>query len=110
MREYQKRWMADRRAKAVELLGGKCAWCDSTNRLEIDHVRPARSYGYTSPGGSMWSWSWDRIVAEPDILHGTSSMWHRFKCRCQTCRDWMAASKRDYRARKRSQLAMAQLG
>ena len=130
MREYQRKWMAARRAKAIETLGGRCAWCGSTDRLEIDHIRPARADGYRSPGGGMWSWAWDRILAElgkcwllchechrvktrddmPDILHGTPSMWHNLRCRCQLCRDWMAASKRDYRARKRAQLAMAQLG
>jgi 5-methylcytosine-specific restriction endonuclease McrA len=40
LNEYMKsRWVL-RRASAVEYLGGKCAWCNSTGNLEFDHIDP----------------------------------------------------------------------
>lgn len=41
IRNYKRRWAAKRRALAVEALGGKCAHCSSTRRLEFDHIDPA---------------------------------------------------------------------
>lgn len=120
LRNYQREWLAQRRRRGIELLGGKCAWCERTDNLEIDHIIPARKLGYTSPGGGLWSWSWSRIVAElqkcwllceechrvktrddmPDSLHGTAAMYHNKRCRCDICRAWMRDYKRDYRTRK----------
>ena len=122
LREYQRTWMARRRAMAVKVLGGKCAWCGSTENLEFDHIHPKdKDPDLRGKQGSMWSWPWQRIETElekcwllchechrvktrddrPEVIHGTAGMWHRFKCRCQECRAWMAASQRAYRARKR---------
>ena len=39
--EYQKRRHAERRAMAIELLGGECANCGSNETLEFDHIDPA---------------------------------------------------------------------
>jgi 5-methylcytosine-specific restriction endonuclease McrA len=38
MREYTLKRYHRRRAKAIEQLGGKCAQCCSTNKLEFDHI------------------------------------------------------------------------
>lgn len=40
MNSYMKRRWETRKAKAVELLGGKCSRCDSTEDLEFDHIDP----------------------------------------------------------------------
>jgi 5-methylcytosine-specific restriction endonuclease McrA len=37
MREYMLARYHARRARAIEILGGKCAECDSIDRLELDH-------------------------------------------------------------------------
>lgn len=38
MNEYMKNRYASRRKRAIELLGGKCAVCGSTDLLELDHI------------------------------------------------------------------------
>jgi len=38
MREYTLKRYHRRREKAIEQLGGKCAQCGSTNKLEFDHI------------------------------------------------------------------------
>ena len=120
IQNYQREWMAQRRLRGIAFLGGKCVHCNSTEKLEIDHVIPASQLGYETPGGSLWSWSWSRIeteLARCQLLceqchkaktadersgaeHGTASAYHNRKCRCDLCREWMRLSKRDYRARK----------
>lgn len=119
-REYQRQWLADRRNRAVILLGGCCSWCSSVKNLEIDHIIPAINEGYSSPGGKMWSWAWARIeqeLAKCQLLcedchkkktfeeqrgqeHGTAAGYCNRKCRCVSCREYMKLYKRDYRARR----------
>lgn len=41
MRVLMKRRYAERRAQAIEFLGGQCARCGSTTGLELDHKDPA---------------------------------------------------------------------
>ena len=41
MREYMAQRRARIRAEMIELLGGCCAWCGSTEDLEFDHKDPA---------------------------------------------------------------------
>lgn len=121
-RVYQREWVAERRRKAINLLGGKCVWCDAEDDLHFDHIRPSTKDPLLN-GGSYsipFNWAWPRVLAElekcqllcrechriktrddrPEALHGTAGMYHSRKCRCRECKDWMAASKRDYRARK----------
>lgn len=38
MRQYMKRYRDQRRADAIELLGGRCVDCGSTEDLEFDHI------------------------------------------------------------------------
>jgi hypothetical protein len=58
-REYQARWVAARRAAGVELLGGKCVECGSTEELEFDHVDPVQKISHR-----IWSWADARRLAE----------------------------------------------
>lgn len=57
--EYQREWYAARRAKGLEMLGGKCALCESTEDLELDHIDPATKFTHR-----IFSYSWARIEAE----------------------------------------------
>lgn len=40
MRSYVRDWRQRRRVQLIELLGGKCVRCGSTNDLEFDHIDP----------------------------------------------------------------------
>lgn len=56
-REYQRQWMANRRA---EFFTGKaCVQCDSTDRLELDHIDRQVKVSH-----NIWSWSRERREAE----------------------------------------------
>lgn len=56
-REYQRQWMAARRAKWFE--GKVCIDCNGTGDLELDHRNPAEKVSHR-----IWSWTWARIEAE----------------------------------------------
>jgi 5-methylcytosine-specific restriction endonuclease McrA len=58
---YQRQWLANRRAKGIELLGGACARCQSTEGLEFDHVDPSTKWKH-----NFWSYSWAKILKELD--------------------------------------------
>ena len=115
-RVYIKAHKHRRRAQLIELLGGYCVRCGSTERLEFDHIDPAtKSFEL----GSDWTRAWDDLVAEarkcqllcrpchvakgaedrPEPAHGTYRyQYHR--CRCSTCRAANAAASARQRARK----------
>lgn len=57
--DYQNAWMARRRADGIEMLGGRCVVCGTTERLEVDHIDRS-----TKTSHRIWSWSWQRIVVE----------------------------------------------
>lgn len=70
---YQRKWVASKRAKAVEMLGGQCVRCGSKNDLEFDHIDPdtkdpsLRYWGGThsqSRYGFNFSRSWQWIIKE----------------------------------------------
>jgi 5-methylcytosine-specific restriction endonuclease McrA len=65
MREYMRKRIADRRARAIIQLGGKCVRCGSTENLEFDHII-AGSYDPKSRSGkgTMWTFSEKRFQAE----------------------------------------------
>lgn len=56
-REYQRQWLAARRAKWFE--GKSCIDCGAVDDLELDHRDPAQKVSHR-----IWSWSWERIEAE----------------------------------------------
>lgn len=120
-RQFNREWIARRRA--AWLADKCCAWCGSRQDLELDHVDPTVKVTH-----NVWSWTQARREVElakcqvlcqrchlvktrddrPEVLHGTANMYHTYRCRCRECKDWMAADKRDYRARKRAQQDVAQ--
>ena len=65
MRNYMKDWYNRRHAEAITKLGGRCAKCGSTRRLEIDHKDPATVDRRMRGGrGGMWTASEERFQAE----------------------------------------------
>jgi ABC-type arginine transport system ATPase subunit len=56
-RAYQRQWIANRRAAALE--GKRCAFCDSEGPLEFHHFDPAIKVHH-----AVWSWSQERRDAE----------------------------------------------
>jgi hypothetical protein len=58
-RLFQRDWCRNRRAKAVELKGGKCKRCKATSNLEFHHRNPEEKEDHR-----IWSWKWERILAE----------------------------------------------
>jgi hypothetical protein len=61
MREYMLARYHARRAEAIEILGGECAWCGSTEDLQIDH-RDWREK--TLKINNAWSAARARFLAE----------------------------------------------
>lgn len=56
-RQYQREWRAKRRA---DYFADKaCVICDTTDRLELDHIDPSKKVAH-----SIWSWSDERRLAE----------------------------------------------
>jgi hypothetical protein len=104
-REYQRRWMAARRAEALE--GASCVDCGSVDSLELDHRDRSEKVSHR-----IWSWSRDRMLAElakcdwrcvachrvrhaeERKRHGVSR--YRAGCRCETCRAAKRESNRRY--------------
>lgn len=114
-KEYQRQWVARRRA--AWFATQECAWCDSTDRLELHHVDPNKKVGH-----AIWSWSQARrdaeiakcivlcrschhrghaearrIAAELTQGHGTLRCYHR-GCRCQQCKTARRDAERAYKA------------
>ena len=113
-REYQRLWVAKRRAKFVSIAGDKCVKCGSTQDLEFDHRDRS-----TKVDHRIWSWAEKRIVAElekcdllcrkchteksilemdyPERQHGTNLMYLKASCRCEECKRAHAEVNSQYR-------------
>lgn len=111
-REYQRRWVARRRA---EFFADKsCERCGATDDLHIHHRDPKQKVHH-----AIWSWRDVRRLAELakcEVLcrpchqahhalirerHGTTSR-YKHGCRCELCRWAKAQSQERYRASKRT--------
>lgn len=111
-REYQRQWIAKRRADYFD--GKSCVNCGSLDKLELDHIDPS-----TKIDSHIWSWSITRREEElvkcqvlchtchlektlksyPERQHGTSAMYKQENCRCVECRAYIARVKREWRKR-----------
>lgn len=96
-REYQRKWIADRRRQWFE--GRTCVKCGEVEDLELHHLNPA-----TKVGHRVWSWRRDRRLAElskcvalcrschyaetptrqRNFKHGTQNE-YKNGCRCASC-------------------------
>lgn len=112
-RQYAREWMAKRRTEWLSQ-NGPCAQCGSDDYLEVDHVDPGRKVSHR-----VWSWTQARRDAElakcqvlcrdchavksgseraREIEHGRPSVYDRFNCRCDLCREGKLIYKRGGRA------------
>lgn len=112
LREYQARWMADRRR--AFLADKVCVECGSDDHLELDHVDPGQKVSHR-----IWSWTQERRDAEiakcrvlcrgchverhsrerkPPLTHGTLYAYQKYRCRCADCRAINAATERARRS------------
>lgn len=96
-RAAQRAHLLRKRLRCIDYLGGACAICGTTERLEFHHKEPAQK---ESGVGQLLSRRWDVLVAELDkcelrcdehhkefhsAAHGTTTLYHR-GCRCEECR------------------------
>lgn len=113
MRTYMLARYHERRAEAIELLGGCCTICGSTEDLDIDHVDPALK---TMSVSKLWSVAKARYLAELKLCQLLCRPHHRQKtaaeqevphgggasgkknCRCVPCKARKAEYMRNYRA------------
>lgn len=117
-REYQRRWLAARRAEWIAE-HGPCMECGTDENLDVDHIDPATKLFEIS---TLWSLSKNnpkrvaelakcQVLCESchqektnkensyDVLvHGTRHCYMKFKCRCTPCTQ--AAS--EYRQQNRA--------
>jgi 5-methylcytosine-specific restriction endonuclease McrA len=61
MAAYMKRRQQQRRAKAIDQLGGRCVRCGSVEDLQFDHIDPASK---VLDIGKIWGASEERFQAE----------------------------------------------
>lgn len=123
MREYMKRRYHQLRAEAVEILGGKCAVCGTTEALEIDHVNRSDK---RIDLGKITSVSRARFMEELKVCQLLCEEHHQRKtsressvphgggktgkrnCLCELCRPLKNAYARDWKQRNK-QASLAQL-
>lgn len=119
-REYQLARYHRIRAEALELLGGQCATCGSTEDLQIDHVDPAaKSFSLSKTRTSREKWLVElkkcqllcrshhkqkTSSEQRRDVHGTWGMIRNRKCRCRICRDFQNAYAREWKRKKRAEL------
>ena len=109
---------AEAKAKAIDLLGGKCVWCGSVDRLEFDHIEGDRDDNYHCISAFVDA-KWERVLIElkkcqllckpchvikslkargfdTDKNHGRS-LYVTAKCRCDICKEDRKVAQRTYR-------------
>ena len=116
MRTYIKARRKVRRARLIELLGGRCVRCGSTDELEFDHIDPETKVFAV---GSDMSRACDKLVEEalkcqllcrechvakgiedrPEPAHSYYRYWY-YGCRCATCKAANARKSARQRERK----------
>lgn len=118
-REYQRQWVAKRRA--AYFADKSCVLCGSIQNLELDHIDPLTKDPKLKSGTSLWSWSrerreneiskcqvlcqschLDKTIREDSIrrplLHGNAGMAKK-GCKCDLCQAYIRDSKREWRAK-----------
>jgi hypothetical protein len=112
---------AEKKAKAIDLLGGECVNCGSTERLEFDHINKDRLTNYRCITAFVDA-KWERVLVElkkcqllckschckksaaergrGNLRHGESSRW-RMGCRCETCTDGNKSRMKEYHRRRK---------
>lgn len=120
--ELRKNRRAERRSMAVKLLGGKCANCDSTEKLDFDHINNDRA-GVKYLISQMFHNKLELLLDELEkcqllckschalksarergggkSVHGKLSMYMNKGCRCSLCRSANASYYRIYKQKRK---------
>ena len=117
IRNYQRKWMQQRRQAWIDSQGGCCAKCGSTENLEVDHIDPKLK---TMNPRDLWSRTGtirekelenckvlcnnchkiksglERSLSVGPIVHGTNKGYNR-KCRCSACKTAHSKSTSHYK-------------
>ena len=117
-RDYQNKWLQDRRSTWIESQGGVCVKCGSTNDLEVDHIDPSLK---TMNPRSIWSRTSDirtkelnncqvlcslchkdktKVEQSTPIIHGSYNRGYKKGCNCTDCRNSIAPYWREYRKQR----------
>ncbi len=119
----QQKYLIKRRAKAKEYLGYACVTCGTGVNLEFDHIDPdSKGFDISYAIAKHMAWDklvielkkcqllckehhvqktrdnqehrggHNRIDLK-DAVHGTSIMYHKFRCRCTICREYKRNSR-----------------
>lgn len=111
---------AKKRKLFIELLGGKCTICGSSERLEFDHIDPTKKeYNIAKVWANdakvipelkkcqllcfehhLEKTKREQSLSKQKRAHGKVSEYSRYKCRCALCTAAFSAWKKDYRKRK----------
>lgn len=101
MRTYNLERYHRRRADAIALLGGKCAWCGSTEQLEVDHRDRTQKEVELSNAGVAEAKYWKEVTTKCHLLcrychrvktAGETAVEHgggvsgKRNCPCEPCR------------------------
>lgn len=119
---YQRERYNKQKQQLIEMLGGVCVRCKSTNRLEVDHIDyKTKSF---DPLTSLGSRSLSSITTELEKCqllcrdchvqksieeqgrntrhdHGTFAAYRHGKCRCSLCREANKLNTQKYRDKRR---------
>jgi len=106
LREFQKNWVKKRREEWIISQGGRCVYCGSSESLEVDHIVPEEK---ELQPAAIWSRKLsvrEKELSKCQVLcsschqektnlwyfkkvkHGSSSMYSKYKCRCDKCREF----------------------
>ncbi len=106
MKEYTLRRYHKLRDKFISTLGGKCVKCGSDSQLEFDHIDPTTKLFTIAKGMTKNKKCVEAEVEKCQLLcidchikksmlekgledakHGSHTMYSRYKCRCNICKD-----------------------
>lgn len=125
-RIYDRERYYRRKARLIEILGGKCAQCGLTDQLEFDH-KDSSTKAFTI--GDSWTKPLSEIEAELSKCqllckdchldktcaekckltpHGTISGYYTRKCRCEECKKAYAKYRKERRSTGREKARVAQ--
>lgn len=120
--EYRRNVYHSRRKWAINLLGGKCNNCGTTNSLEFDHVDPSEKNFHIAR--RLQNAKIEELQAELELCqllchdcheeknrkdngeakHGSLAMYSHYKCRCPDCKEVWNKKSREYKKKKLSGL------
>ena len=125
MREYHLKRYHRLRNLAILQLGGKCQSCGSVERLQLDHIDPKTKKFEVSVFLSVKLSDFEEELKKCQILcnrchylkttleqgkflrgtHGTLTTYSHGKCRCQECKDVWNKHSREYKKKRRQEIA-----